>query len=518
MAIPQTPDSEPNKLGAPRRLEIDVNQYPLSNIMTNIFDRAIFKSEDFLNRSTIAETDKAKYIAELAADLGINLNADTLTRNLFRPWASRTTARLTSAYLARICAFLFETADQFGFTEYLELVQDLRGRYADRKRSTDNRPADDRSTDDPASPVNPPTTGHYLPAWFVGKQRWYLYERIGDDDTYLDARFGIGVGEIVFHRKADRLEVTLISISRNIRREYKGEAFCDDHFQYLYIKASIKGGHIAFLSLTLSEFLQARQSIMLGHFTYHSLHYHHLLTKAVVVQKKEAGRRGITPGDYYYQNTTKYALLDQTISRFLYLRAKNRLGLPRTRVNTLEDLEYIVDGLENLRTDIKLSKFAGEYYVYYKRRDGQLCEDALHISRNHEKRYCESTYTHKTDALEHNCKTYIGRTFANGRIVAVQLNERLSNEGDPEDPILLSFQAPDDSVKFDDCQTMTGMVSGLQDNDRLPVSYNCLLVRQPNKLPGFLGKEDPRVIGYFNRLPHSRIAAAPSRFRLDDLR
>jgi hypothetical protein len=507
MSTPRTPDPEPKKKGAPRKYVIDVNQYPLAAIMTNIFEGAIFKSDAFIRRNTKAAADKAKYIEELAAKLEIDLKADTLTKNLFRPWASKTKATLSSAYLTRLCAFLDRAADQFAFAEHRGLLWQLQELYPDRKKRVD----------DQVSPVHASTPDHHVPAWLAGEHSWYLYERIGDDDTYLDGRFGIGVGEIDFHDKGGEPEVTLRSVSRGILREYEGKAFFDHHFQYLYIKASLEDGHTAFLSLNLSDYLKARQSIMLGHYTYHSLHYHHLLTKAVVIQKKEPGNPAISLGDYYYREPLKYALLNETIRRFLYLRAMNRLGLPRTRVSKLEDLERVLNGLETFRTDNIVPNFAGDYYVYYKRLDGRIWEDTLRILPNHEKRYYESTYTHKPDLLGHYAKTYIGRTFANGRIIAAHLNQCLLNERDPEDPILLSFQIPDDRYEFDDCQCMTGILSGLQDNDRIPVSYNCLLVWRSAGLSDFQGKEDPHVTNYFEGLKVSRLAASPPRFRFEDL-
>ena len=263
------------------------------------------------------------------------------------------------------------------------------------------------------------------------------------------------------------------------------------------------------LSLKLAEADRPHQTLMLGHFTYHSTTYKHLLTKTIVLQKKEGIEPVVPIGDHYADGEV-FGKIDQRIRRFLYPRERNRLSLPKITITQISELEAFLEEQEKKSTKGSLEHFAESYTVFYKGRDGSIFEDVLEIRMNHERRYYEGKYTRAQQE-----KTYMGQVFADNELIAVRLDEYPEERQQDENSVLLTFHIPRKRSNHAEVECLPGLLSGLQESDGLLVSYLCLLVRKQGGF-SFGGAKDPRVLGYFEQGPYV-LTTRDAKFRLDEL-
>ncbi|HEY6899988.1 MAG TPA: hypothetical protein VI233_05070, partial [Puia sp.] len=453
------------------RILVDESEF--YQILRNVLDKFFFAEKQYQPKEYASKDKRGIRIEKLAEEFNIEggLDAKQLSMHLFGPDLLNEPIKLSKGYLTRLCQLLLDASEKYDYKQHVPLIEKFR----EKKLGI---PPESRSI--------PTLNGAHhsfsaleLPVVkILTTYKWYLFERFGGDHIKEEKHgFGVAAGEVVFTVINGKLKVDMTVVTEKITRLYKGAARFAADGSYLYIIAGYDGKK-ATLSLKLAEMDKEHQTLIFGHFTYHSSVYKHLLTKTVILQRKDQAKQELSIGEHRYEGD-EYKKIDKTISRFLYPRPVNRLSLPE-QINNMGDLEKFLDKMEKPALKTALPHFEKKYYVYYKDEDeNRLCEDELTIELNHEKRYYEGRFTHYPDEQKENTKIYLGQAFDNrGTILVLELNEYAGLRKQDEDPILLSCHLSSEKINWKVCQCLPGLISGLQDTSRIPVSYICLLVRQ----------------------------------------
>ena len=506
--------AEKKPQGAPMNPRIDVSSSPMQSVLKKIFEGALFLNNPEYKEFTAAklknETERrAVYITQLVKRYNPSaLEPRRLKTNFFDPWMKKNPGeksfiKLRIDDLRELGNFMRAAARDFHYEEHLKLVDAYFTKYLGEKPQAE---AEEATTEQPHHDAAASEA-----SWLVKGSPWYLYARVGEDDTKeARAKYAIGVAELSFASENGGLSATAEFYVKKKDRRHKGEVSFDKYSQYLYIVlASFHSRFKGLLSLKLAEADRPHQTLMLGHFTYHSTTYKHLVTDTVVLQKKEGIDSVVPKGDHYADGEV-FEKIDQRIRRFLYPREKNRLSLPKITIAHIGELEAFLEGQEKKSTKASLEHFEESYAVFYKGKDGRIFEDMLEIRMNRERRYYEGKYTH----TQHK-KTYVGQVFTDSELIAVRLDEYPEERKQDENSILLTFHIPGKRSNLAEVECLPGLLSGLQDSDGLPASYLCLLVRKQGGFP-FEGAKDPRVLGYFEQGPYVLTTRA-AKFRLDEL-
>lgn len=488
--------------GRPKNPSINSRNESLIAVMS-IFEKFFFKDEAQFkqgsNHSFILQ--KARFISERAQKYNIELDTIELKKKLFQPYLNGGEITLSVSYINRICDFLENATDEYGLQECSEPITSFR--YVHQESSKAILKSQEH------------TSQKHLIIKMLTKDPWYVFERIGAPHI-MDNDFGIAVGEISFTFKAEEFRARMQFVYEGNERVYIGNVSFDASYDYMYLDLILDGsGKRASITLRLAEYDSIHQTIILGHFTYHSKLYSHLITKAVVFQKVTPGLPKLKCGDINYTDQL-YKSIDPSISKFLYPRDKNRLSLPSKIISNEKELSAFIDQQTKKINPILKKHFQGTYSVFYKNPKGTLIEDSLKIGLNPNASNIEATYIHRPDISKRNNKKWKGTTYFNNKFIVLELSEVRSPERNKEeDPILLTFYTSDEDLTFSECECFPGLISGLQDSLRSPISYLCLLVK--HGIEGFSGLDDMRLKRYFDQSGSTNLTPSVLAFKLDKL-
>ncbi len=490
--------------GRPKNAHIESSNKHLVAVMHAIEQKLFFKNEEHEREKELydtrlnlsAEWQRSLRLSELAKQNGIKLNAVQLKKRLIRPFFEKRPITLSQPYLKNLYALLKLKIPEINFTEaQLKQLENFKREVIDGNNL-------------PTNPTKADVMTHFLTS-----DTWLLFERIGDIHIK-DKDFGIAVGHVIFSLQSNQLRASVSFNYEATERVYTGEVTFDLRFDYLYMNLKLEStGKQAFIALRLESDDVTTQTVMLGHFSYHSRKYEHLLSKAVVLQKQSSVREDIKKGDHSY-NSEEYLKISAEITKFLYPRDKNRLSLPRITITTLDDLKSFLDSKGKKANPVLRKHFQGIYKVFYKSSKGVLIEDELEILFNENSRLIEAKYIHRPDISKANNKNYKGQVFLNQKFIVLELSETQKDTRRPEeDPILLAFQISDEDINYNECECFPGLLSGLQDSSREPYSFICLVVRKEKEnLNGYENIEN-----YFNAVSQHYLTPYNKGFKLNNL-
>ncbi|MDJ1470343.1 hypothetical protein [Xanthocytophaga flava] len=372
----------------------------------------------------------------------------------------------------------------------------------------------------------------HLPNWFnsgscpqyLENSEWYIFERIGKK-LLKNEKWGIAVGSISFKKNKDLpyLEVTMTTMLENRDRIFKGIASKDTQNDYLYLDLvfeddSKKRSNII---LRLAEEEISKQTILIGHYSYHSKLYRHLLSKTVILLKKDSIKDIILKIESYYEGDPYFEKIPIQIAKFLYFRERNRMSMPKEQISSLEELNNYLVEHRRQKIDRILNHFTGKYYVYFQR-DGYIEEDSLFIDDDKYADLIYATFEHSPDIDKKNTKRWKGQVFLNEpkQGIILELSNEKSSETNEEyeDPILLTFNIPDELIAFEASECFPGIISGLSDKSG-PIAYLCLVVKQKSIMDvGSVKEKRIKIVTpFFSAALKSYIRPTANTFKLNQL-
>jgi glycosyltransferase involved in cell wall biosynthesis len=366
---------------------------------------------------------------------------------------------------------------------------------------------------------------------YLENTQWAVYERTGEKPVK-GAHWGIAVSKLAFTANVDFLCVEMYSVFDTKKRFYEGWASTDAKTDYLYIYMTLRNEPSKrfqlVLRLTESDF--DSHSIMIGHATYHSKIYGHLLSKTVILQKigntpnsdlKISGQdrnmsldsQNIIIENHLY-GSEEFNKIDSNIRQFLYPREMNRMSTPNDSIGDLNDLKQFLNKKKHKRLNRDLEKhFCNKYFVYYRRTGKEITEDEMTISYDSEAICLKVEYIHWPDSSKKITKKWIGEIYLNKAKTGIIL-ELHHEKNEEENPILLTFLLPNLKIPFEDAQCFPGIISGLDDATQGPIAFICLVVKKG--IEGFSRINDKRLQLYFNSHKESEITPKFSMFKLDE--
>jgi hypothetical protein len=508
----------------PTKFPIKSNDEVLQKLM-QLLEASFFNNDVMYNPNFNPKAlyNRGKRLSELADKYGVYLNAEQLRRWLIAPYHERSDVTLSKDYFQRLCTLLINASADFKYEDEAAIILEFQTKYGNSAVKTNGSENANGIIAVDAEKLHPELNGtgpfakHNSIIGSLTASPWYFYERYGiQHNKDSKSKFGICVGKATFSFKGNKLTVVINFIYDGLHREYKGEAAFDDGLSYLYIVLTINdsGGKKATISLRLAEADLVHQSIMIGHFTFFARDENHILTNTIVLQKTSDRIKEFEIGNYAY-GSKKYREIDPEITRFLYSRERNRLSLPGGVVsNRKELLAFLLKKESKLNRELR--HFVDEYYVYYKKAHNELVEDELKIWLNPEKVVFEGEYIHRPDESGKNDKQWLGQAYFNSKIIVLELSEFAGSANQQEDPVLLTFHTPDEKIPYDESECFYGLLSGLQDSSRVPVSFICLVVRKT--AANFKRLKDKRVRKYFNKAKNFKLITSPCGFKLNSIK
>lgn len=497
-------------VGRPKKIQFPPND----QVMRDLF--ALLEEKVFRLQGKKTNKEKAEYLEELALEYNVpNLASSELKDHLISPYLKGSNIELSKEYGNHLYDLLQKIKEPFKFTEQLEVLENFRQRV-------------NQSVTISHQPLHLPVL-HSLKAKpslsYLENTEWLIFERMGDQPIE-GAIWGLGVSKLFFKSDGGYLGVEMHSNYEQLERKHVGIASADTQLDYLFIDMVMtdNSGKRANLVLRLADTDTEHQSTMIGHYTYHSRRYKHLLSKTVVLQQiighVQTGGPSLLAdlksGEYLYSDP-EYKKTPIEIRQFLYSREMNRMSFPDTIISDLSELEkFHKNHREEKLNTVLLNSFCNDYFVYYKHSDGTITEDDLSLSYNEEAILIEASFLHQTDLHGKNIKTWMGVPIINEqkRAISIKLNDAKNITHQEDDPILITFWLPDVRMHYDYCECFPGLISGLEDATKEPIGFICLVVRKD--IVDFKGKIDERLHAFFASNTFLEMAPRNIQFKLDD--
>lgn len=482
----------------------------MSYIIDEIICRRVLDNADLIPAKAYSIAYK---VEQKAKAFGITLTQDTLYNTLFEPYSNKADTHLSLEYFDRLYDYLTQFANKTKKLnakdlEQLDKFKSLKSSHftSVKKSAPSNKPL---LTKDPNQSN---ILKHLIDT------TWNFYERIGDEDIR-NAKWGIAIGELRFfiHPTMKVLFAELRFKIGNAERMYKGKVHSDGS-AHIYLELELENKR-AYVTIRTADTDYEHQSLLLGHFMYFSKFYRHVLSKAIIVEK-HVKQINLTPVGEHHCESDDYKKIDENIKWYLYNRDANRLSMPKSVISNMSDLNDFITNRQNDDPAIgALQHLYGKYIIFYKLITGDIFHDEFELKIDSGNEFTIGVYTHFPDANKRNNKTWRGRAYLNGavdsRVLVLELSEIPNKKREreiQEDPILLTLNLPNDELNFDDCECYSGMLTGLQDKNRSPVSYLCLAT--PERA-GIKGSDDPRIIKYFSQNLQFSLAPITKTFKLN---
>lgn len=325
---------------------------------------------------------------------------------------------------------------------------------------------------------------------------WYLFERVGKKPE-IEANWGIAIREVIFlEDNGNYIPVKLKTknLEGNNEISYIGCATThpNSNGKYIYldlVKETDKMRSNIVFRINEEDKLES-QTLLIGHYTSHSIQYQRLLSKVVVLVKHTELPTDVEIGHVEYKSE-KYKKLPDSIQTFLYSRELNRMSMPQNAITSINQLEEFLQDYQVKNIDRDLKKdFVGRYFVYYKRSDKKIIEDSFEVYFNEHSNSLQTTYSHATDKKQKNKKKWIGKPYRNTTkqcifISLINVESMVSTEVE-ENPILLSFQMPSDKDAWSDSNCYHGTIAGLEDSDHTKpvnggIAFVCFVIKETIK-------------------------------------
>ncbi|MEO8173652.1 MAG: hypothetical protein ABI581_11235 [Sediminibacterium sp.] len=335
--------------------------------------------------------------------------------------------------------------------------------------------------------------GNQTSADYLSGSQWVLYERSGEKDSDGSLR-KISVGRILFSRGRKHVEVEMRTKMDDAVRIRIGIATVDLHSTFLFLDMiNEKDPHQRRANMVLSLITEdpPSQSLMVGHFTFYSRLFEHLLSKTVVLERIDSETDNhVKIGDYSPLSDEYNKHIPEEIRQFLYPRIMNRMSLPKETISNIDSLRSFLKKKKAEKISEKILLLCQDYYVYYMKK-GSLVEDNLSIKHNTEEFSIDAHYKHSANKASP--KKWLGKVYHNGskQGISLELSNEKRKDGE-DDPILLIFWIPSsDNIPNYEC--FPGLISGLEDDTRGPISFECLLVA---KKVNFDRVKDKRILNH----------------------
>lgn len=492
--------------GRPRRLKIKYNTPEIIGLMTAL--NQVFDSNGFKN-----DTQRAAFLEEEAKGAKTRLAASEIKLHLLSPFKNKGTIELSEEYcfnlikVLNICMAKYRLKDDEGnitrFENYVMQLRQLSG-----QNIQDNFISIIKESAIKLKPIE--------------GSKWYIFERTGDA-AIRDAVWGIATGVIEFEAQQDCLKATMYLSFEGTQRKYVGIATTDKDRNHLHIDMTpVEETQRHNFTMRLDNLHLKYQTLMAGHFTYPSKEYHHLLSKTVVMLKRnpdELPERNFATGNHIY-GSPAFDKIPAPIRQFLNSREMNRMSFPHVMITNEAELEKFLKKTRLSDKEIEEgTALCKNYFVYYKRPDGEITEDQLKIYLERESISFKARYTHTPDRKGKNSKHWSGiLSYAKKEtgIILILSDEKTKDSTEIDDPILLTFLIPDDeAILIEDSECFPGIISGLEDFTKGPVSYICLVVAAETS--SFSRKEDQRLKQFFEQYSATALLLKNPGFRLDEI-
>jgi len=451
-----------------KNLKFDADDPILKALFQEVLD-PFFRSQRINSK-----TAKGNFLANKSETFQTphRIKKSELTKNLFKPFSEGQTCSLSINYCYGILEVLQKLVYQRELADEKELIYAFKTHFEEKYSGPKSSSVFKLFGEDDFK----------VPE--LDKTEWWLYERTGDKPTR-NAKWGIAVGKIKFLTSAKQMMVEASFCYRDNRIiEENGVATHDDHKDYVYIDLLSTDGmrKRSSLALRLAEAYLSEQQIMVGHFTYHSVSYQHLVSKTVILQKKSLLPE-MSIGDFS-TGSAQYLLIPESIRQFLYPRESNRMSLPKRIVTDLGGLtEFLSSSREGKLSVTIKNHFCGDYLVYYKPNPHELQEDKLEIFKNEEAIELQCEYRHYTDLEKRVPQYFFGKPYRNNRKIVIELSNEKTAEDKAENPLLLTFNLPQ---HFESSQCFPGVLSTLMGEELAPASFVVLIVKAEYKsIPEF---------------------------------
>jgi hypothetical protein len=461
-------------------------------LMNEILDKHIFIPG---NIHTIKE--KAAVISGLAMENGhIKLAESELRNKFFTPFAKGSDITISRDYGLNIALVLSRIHKNYGFEHLLNEVRQFKQLY-----EIIGTPVVEA---DVSTELFKKLYGNRQSLNSLVGSSWWIAERIGDHPVK-EGKWGIAIGKISFSLSEGYIVTdTMFKFEKTIRK-YQGLASHDGKADYIFIdQLSLdETKRRSNIVLRMADMDYNDQSLMIGHYTYHSKKYMRLLSKTIILLKIFEGTGQtdqLAIGNYLNEDPEEYERIPLAIRSFLYSREKNRMSVPMKIVTNLDDLDALLKKRKGSQLQRTIRDgIRNDYLVYYKKLSGQLVENKLNIDYNQETVVIGCTFEHNADRRFDKGMYWKGSVFYNSiqNVVVLEMsNEKSAKDLIEEDPILLSFILPAEDISFSEVSCYQGIICGLGDTRAGAVSYKCLLV--PASVKEFNGLHDPRIQKIFN--------------------
>lgn len=335
------------------------------------------------------------------------------------------------------------------------------------------------------------------------------YERT-DAPKGSNASWGIGIGSIYIGDvvlEDGSVEMNLQTMYSKEFRESVGFIRYDPSTEYLLglvkRKPNQDGGHPELTSFFMMRVDDVQnQSLLVGHYSYHSSRFKGYITKSVIWILNTVRREPVD----LLEIDQDFTDIDISIRRFLSNRGKNRLTIPKSPINTLQSLEFWLNERKRIgkvMDDMRLHGCVGEYFICYY--NGDLADpipyeqflyyirvDELTISYNENTVKFSCVYAHN---LRSNLSTRPKRVdvykgHPSRRNDTVQIHVANYSTVDPpsnsipeeENHVLISFCLTDFDLDleepFSKAPYFKGTIAGLADIKSTPLCFKMLVVKK----------------------------------------
>lgn len=476
--------------------EVDSREDLIQKLMSEVFEQRIFVPK---NAKTIK--DKAALLSSIGQEYNIKLAESELRNKFLTPFYKGQFIILSREYGANLSRLLLVISKSFKLEEFETEIELLAKKYELLALPAINVDANE---------LFKKLYGNKQSLIGLVGSSWWVFERIGDHPIK-DGVWGLAVGKLTFFLEKGFVVTEMIFRFDKTIRTYTGIASHDIKSDYIYIDqiSSDETKRRSNLILRMADMDFNEQDTMLGHYSYHSKVYSRLISKTVLCLKltddEKSGKTLLEVGNYLNNERERYELIPLPIRSFLYNREKNRMSVPLKIVTNLDELDRLLEKRKgNLEHKIIREHIRGGYYVYYKKISGDIIENHLEIDYNSESVIVGCTFVHAADKRFDNKLNWKGNIFYNklqNVMVLEMSNEKTIQDPLDEDPILLSFNLPEEDRSFSEVECYQGIIAGLGDGRTGAVSYKCLIISK--KLPDFKRKDDPRIKKIFaDNIPH----------------
>ncbi|WP_157607539.1 hypothetical protein [Runella limosa] len=350
--------------------------------------------------------------------------------------------------------------------------------------------------------------------------KWLRYERRDsvsiDPNSIMSSRgFSVGCIELIGGSKKFSVRETIVSLdTNNIETTNILDGVCrfESNTNYLFIEMNRidqeeanKLGVTSIYILNIHRMDIQNQEVIVGYHIFYSLIKHKYLVKTTLLIKFKDELDLLFIPKIINKTDSEYKKIPILIRRFFAERSMNRLTIPSTAISHLEKISDNSGTLQDflarqgkIYDDIILSGFTGNFNLfYYFKKNHPINDDKKYLSGIRQDRviieYDDELCELRGEFLHKEKEVYRGKGFRKNRTIQFLLEQKKSTNplgekffhtsDNNRKSVFFSFPVPhyDDYFFKDEIEnnlSFEGVLSGIEDESGLPLSFSALLVRE----------------------------------------